>query len=423
MDFILKIPSSYKTIFSAYLSRSIILLCKFVTVPILLLYLPREEYAVFVILGGIEAWFLLLDFGVGASVQNTLAENQVKGVPEGSFLKTTLVISLCGLLVGMFSLYQMTPTLSSFFLHKVGFLEKIEDCFIFSGFFFVLGSWGSIAGKVLLARKQGYQMYLVQSIAALTSLICILGFSLFGKLSLFSVLFFSFAIPALGSCILAIKVFCQVDWRGDFQWNILKRARGFWFFAVMAALVSLSDSLIITRTLSVEEIIEYNILCKIFGVASFAYAVFLQVLMPECSQQLFLGKVKEVERSIHKHCFIGILGICIFTCFIWGISPFVEKAFHVALSALAVGVFGLYLCVRIIADFFAMALQSHSKLTSFFYLVPAQAVLSLGLQYALSLQFGVMGILLGLTLSYAFTVCWALPMQLKKLDKGNPSYG
>ena len=196
---------------------------------------------------------------------------------------------------------------------------------------------------------------------------------------------------------------------------MIKRAKDFWLFAILAAVVSLSDSLIITRTLSIEEIIEYNVLCKIFGVASFGYAAFLQVLMPECSQQLLLGKIREVEETIYKHCFKGILGICLFTCFIWSLAPFIERSFQVSLGWIGIGAFGLYLSVRIIADFFAMALQSHSKLTSFFYLVPVQALLSLSLQYFLSVQWGIPGILIGLALSYALTVCWALPRELKKV--------
>ena len=400
---------------SAYLSRSIILLCKFITVPILLMYLPKEEYAILAILGGLEAWFLLLDFGMGASVQNTLSENQVKGIAEGSFLKTTLLISLCSLLVGTLLLYQLAPSFSSFFLHKISSVEKMRDIFLFAGVFFILGMWGSIGGKILVARQKGYQMYLVQSMAHLISLVCILSFGFLGKLSLISAIFFTLGIPALGSCLLAMKIFSEVNWKGSLEWAMIKRARGFWLFSIMAALVSLSDSLIITRTLSIDEIVEYNILCKIFGVASFAYAAFLQVLMPECSQALLRGKVREVEQIIYKHCSIGVLGICLFTCFVWCLSPFIERAFQISLGWIGIIAFGLYLSTRVVADFFAMALQSHSKLTSFFYLVPIQAVLSLILQYFLSIHIGIAGILLGLSLSYALTVCWALPRQLKKI--------
>ncbi|MES2200353.1 MAG: MATE family efflux transporter [Chlamydiota bacterium] len=418
MEFLLQIPSRYKTIFSAYLSRAIILLCKFITVPILLLYLPREEYAVLVILGGLEGWFFLLDFGMGSSVQNTLAENEVTAIEEGPFLKTTFLISLCSLIVGAFFLYQLSPILSSFFLHKIGPIENLREVFLLVGCFFILGTWGSIGGKVLLARQKGYQMYLVQSAAHLISLSCIVSFGFLGKLSLSSALIFSLGIPSVASCLLAIKVFYKVSWSGSFQWDMLKRARGFWLFAIMAALVSLSDSVIITKTLSIEGIIEYNLLCKIFGVASFAYAAFIQALMPECSQQLLMGKVREVEQTVYKHCFIGILGVLLFTCFVLGLSPFIERAFHISLGWIGIGAFSLYLATRVIADFYAMALQSHSKLTSFFYLVPIQAVLSLSLQYFLSLKFGITGILLGLALSYALTVCWALPRQLRQLRYG-----
>ncbi|MBS0627308.1 MAG: hypothetical protein JSS09_03750, partial [Verrucomicrobia bacterium] len=118
MDFFLQIPVRYKTIVSAYLSRIIVLICKFITIPIFLLYLPRNEYAVLAILGGLEAWFFLLDFGVGSSIQNTLAENQVRGIEEGPFLKTALLVSLCSLILGSLLVYLFSPSMVSFFLHK-----------------------------------------------------------------------------------------------------------------------------------------------------------------------------------------------------------------------------------------------------------------------------------------------------------------
>lgn len=420
MDFLLQLPVRYKTIVSAYLSRVIILVCKFITIPIFLLYLPRDEYAVLAILGGLEAWFFLLDFGMGSSVQNTLAENQVKGIDEGSFLKTALLVSLFSLSLGGVLVYLFSPSIVAFFLYKIGPSEKMQPIFLFGSFYFILGTLGSIGGKILVARQRGYQMYLVQSVAHLIALACIVGFGFLQKLSLMSGLFFSFGIPSLVSCLLAIKVFSKVDWKGSFRWEMVTRARSFWLFAVLAAIVSLSDSLIMTRTLSIEKMVEYNLLCKIFGIASFGYAAFLQGLMPECCQYLFMGKVKKVQQLIYKHCLIGILGICLFTCLIWGGSFFIEIAFQISLDYVAVGAFGLYLCVRIVADFYAMALQSHSKLSSFFYLVPIQAVLSLSLQYFLSIYFGILGIILGLTLSYVLTVCWALPKKLKQLEK---SYG
>lgn len=253
MNFVLQIPVRYKTIFSAYLSRSIILSCKFVTVPILLLYLPRQEYAILAVLAGIEAWFLLLDFGMGSSAQNTLAENQVEGIEEGSFIKTTLLVSCFSLFIGGFVLYYLAPALSGFFLPKLGSVEKIQEIFSLAGCFFVLGTWGSIGGKILVARQKGYQMYLVQSAAHLISLACIVGVSLFGNLSLPIALVFSLGIPAIASFLLTIKIFYQADWKGPFQWKMLRRAKDFWLFALLAAIVSLSDSLIITRTLSIEE--------------------------------------------------------------------------------------------------------------------------------------------------------------------------
>jgi O-antigen/teichoic acid export membrane protein len=70
----------YKTLGTAYLSRAIFLVCKFCSIPLFLLHLSKEEYAVFALLSGLEGWFLLLDFGMGPSLQNAIAaQNKEKG--------------------------------------------------------------------------------------------------------------------------------------------------------------------------------------------------------------------------------------------------------------------------------------------------------------------------------------------------------
>jgi O-antigen/teichoic acid export membrane protein len=212
---------------------------------------------------------------------------------------------------------------------------------------------------------------------------------------------------------LAVAVFSKIRFRLKIDRQLINKAKHFWLFAVTASVVSLSDCLIISRTLGVKEIIEYNLLCKIFGIASFAYGAVVQGLMPDCSRNLFLQNTEEVIRTVRKHVKISIFGVALFTITVLIFSPLTESFFSLSLGIWGILGFGIYLSSRVIGDFYAMALQSGGILMPFFYLVPIQAVISLFFQYFLSNHVGVCGIPIGMAISYAVTVCLFLPKALR----------
>lgn len=409
--------TTVKIVFSAYLFKGIVGICRIVTVPIFLKSLPNQECAVLAILGGMEGWFLLLDFGLGGSVQNTFAENEVKKLEEGPFLKSSFIFSLIASILGIGLIFLGQSFFSSFFFDRIDLQGKEKSIFLLASCFLLIGTWGTIGTKILVAKQKVNIVYCLQILAHLFSLVCIIVSSVQGSLSLEKGIFFSIGIPAIVSAILSIKIFYKINWKERIQWILLHRAWKFWTFAVLAAFVTLSDTLVIVRTLELSEIIEYNVLCKVFGIASFAYAAFMQPLMPRCSQMLLLGQVKETEKVVLKHCLIGLLGIVLFTIIIIGMKPFLEKMFGVSLGFYGICFFGAYLCIKLIGDFYAMALQSHSLLKPFFYWVPVQAALSLFFQYFLSLHFRLIGILIGLSLSYILTMTWVLPRKLRGLQR------
>jgi len=416
MNFLPTIPAHYKTVLSAYFSRIITIVCKIVTVPLLLTHLDGAEYAALVVITGLEGWFLLFDFGMGYSVQNTIAESGLNKEEESSTLKTALIYSLGSILLAGFFIYGCSSFFSSFLLGKMNLGERGRELFLLSSLFLLLGSFGSIGGRILAGRNKAYLVHLTQAGAHLLSLFCILGYCLKGNLSLQSAILVGIGIPSVVSLSVAIVVFSKTKFTGKIDLKVISRAKNFWFFALSASFVSLSDCFVISRTLSVQEIIEYNLLCKIFGIASFAYGAVVQGLMPDCSRNMFLKNTKEVRRTVYKHCTASIWGVVVFTTAVSMFSPLSESFFSLSLGIFGIIAFGFYLCTRVIGDFYSMALQSHSVLVPFFYLVPVQAAVSLFLQYFLSLKIGVAGIPIGMAVSYAVTVCLVLPNRLRKLE-------
>ncbi len=411
-------PTYLKTALSGWVSRAIFIACKFLMIPLLLQHLSKESYVALAILGSLEGWFLLLDFGVGISIQTYLSEYRAKGFSDLGFLKIAFLLGLVFFMFGILLISSVLPFLSSFFLEGILPLNERMPFFFLSSLFLLVSAEGAIASKILMARQLGYIVHAMQAVSSILSL----GFLLFlvslGKLSLFFAAVILFGFPAVVSIGLSMVVFSKIQWKVKIDRDVLKnvtlRARGFFIFSSLAALVTLSDTVIVPKILALDAIIEYNLLCKIFGVASFAYAAVLQGVFPEFTESLTLGRFKEVMRRLRYFCFLGVLGVIFFAGAVYAFSDLSKGFLKISLSAFSILAFGFYLCIRVVSDFHAMALQSHSKLFSFFFLVPIQAGLSLVLQYVLGSRFGIVGILLGLSLSYLLTVFWALPWQLRR---------
>lgn len=405
------IPTYLQTAYVAWGARGVTLIYRLVTVPLLLQSLGTDSYAVLAILTSLEAWFLLLDFGVGSSIQNHLSECRFQKEEERSLLKTALILCFCSLGLGTFLFLLFQPVLEGFFLKKI--LLENRSFLGIAGALFLISPFGTIASKILLAKQKGFIVYLFQALASLVSLIILLLNH--QDISLLQSLFFTVGISSFFSLVLAMFVFWQVDWKVPIRWDVLKRAKEFWFFACMASLVLSSDGLIISRTLNSEEIVQYHLLVKIFGVGAFMYSAVLQGLWPSCSEKWALKRGDWVVQKIHFFSSIGILCAIFFTVIIFCFQRPFESFFSISIPKTAIIWSGFYLCIRIFADFYAMALQSCSDLKPFFYLVPIQAVCSLCFQWFLSSLFGVNGVFAALIFSYLCTVCWALPKRLFQL--------
>ena len=336
-------PSYVKVFLSGWLFRAVHIACKLVTIPLLLHILSGEEYVALVIVASLEGWFLLFDFGVGSSLQNYLSESRAKGENDKAFLKTGFVLALLTFCIGALFLYTTLSLSSQFFLGKLLPTEEAKNLFLLSGLFLLFGTFGSVASKILLSRGKGHVVYLLQGVGSLLSLAFLI--SLQKGISLQGACFASIGIPSLISLMVAFFVFSKVDWKQPLQFSILLRAKSFFIFSFMAAWVTLSDTLVAPRVLQVEEMIEYNFLCKVFGVASFAYGSVIQGLFPVCSEEQSLGAFSSVLRRIKKGGTLCSLGVVLFSICFFLSSNVVERIFTIRVHFLPVVFFMLYLCI------------------------------------------------------------------------------
>jgi len=404
--------SLYKTVASAYLAKAIFIISKLIAIPLLLLHLSQEEYATFALLSALEGWFLLLDFGMGSSLQTRLASQK-----EGSSCieKTAVIYLLISFSLSFLGLYFCKDLLILFLGGKLGITDRLQESFWITAVCLVIGTLNSVISKALIAKHKGHLFFIIQGSAHLLSLAAMMIAIYTKQLSLPLALILFWGIPNLACSFLSFCIFKKIRWKGPIEWSLIFKAKQFFVFSLMAAFVCLSDTWIVSRTLSLGQIIEYNILCKVFGIAAFAYAPILHSLIPNFSALFSENKVGVICSIIRKQCFSWVGFAAIFTLSVIFFSPLLERVFKVSLSSQAIVAFGIYLSVRIIADFYTIALQARPLLLPFFYLIPIQAIFSISFQYLFSLRIGIVGLLIGMSLSYITTVCWVLPRKLKKI--------
>lgn len=391
-----------------WIFKGLSLASKMLCLPLLLRVLRVEEYAALVILLSLESWFLLFDCGIGLSIQNFLSESRCPEEKRAS-LKTALVFGLIFLGGASVLFFPLSSFLSNFFLEKCGLLFS-SSCFRAAGFFLLIGMFGSIGNRIYLAEQKSFLFYALQGASSCISLILL--FLLQEKISLMGAIFLVLGIPNLISFCLTLHLFKKVDFQAPFNFNVLKRGGKFGAFALMAAGVLSVDAFIMPHLLKAEEIVQYHILSKLFVPIAFTYSAWLQGFWSSCCIFWSLGKEEEIQRKIFKYSLVGVICSLLFTFTLLIFSDLIGFFLKVNLSATAIIWAGLYFSSRIVADFHAMALQTRSELTPFFYWVPLQALMSISFQWFFTSRFGVTGIFIGLTLSYLLTVCWALPRRL-----------
>jgi O-antigen/teichoic acid export membrane protein len=390
------------------------------TVPLLVSYLGMEQYAVVAIVQSLSAWFLLTDLGIGASLQNLLSEARAKGEETGHILASAGLL-ICVLFVVFLAGLALAavPAQSLLLRRLVGPKSAAAGpILVAAGVAYLLSALGGVAYRVFYGEQRGYWAHAYQSIGSLLTLAWILALQAGPEKtrSLLSAILAVAVPPALVALIGSGQAFLSRLARP--QWavvrEILSRARGFGTFSFLAAFVIQMDYVIMSQTLGAKEVVEYNILNRVFMLAFFFYNSALMALWPTCAELLAKGAVADTDRRIRRYLILGGLLMVGTTVCVFVFGPVIAKVLApgagLNLPASSIALFGAYLLVRVWSDTFGMVLQSANRIRPLLWMVAAQGVLSVSLQYELSRRVGLNGILVGLIVAFMATSVWLAPL-------------
>lgn len=419
------IPTYAWTSLAGWLSRIVIAISQLIVIRLLTQFLRVDDYAIFAILTGIAGWFSLADFGIGVGLQNTISELRAKNIDYAHYLHSigvfVIVLFVLSFLFSGLLAFIVGPLVLKNFTH-INEYEKMTALFIVS-LLLSSASIGSIAFKIWFAEGRGYIANLVQALAAILSVLGLLALDI---TSVQNKLLISLVIFLTPNCLFAVgavifKVISKIK-RGGCQdisglKQIRRRSLSYWVFAAAAMGVVQVDYLVMSRFLMADDIATYNIVSKIYIFLFYIFSSVLAALWPVFAENISVGNWKTVSKFIRRILVIGI-GFGLITAWI------VSQTTPYLLSILAPGIgvnisvqfillFGLYNIVRIWTDTFATVLQSANDYGVLLVAVPFQAVLSLCFQWYLVQKIGINGIVLGIILSFIFSVGWLLPLRVR----------
>jgi O-antigen/teichoic acid export membrane protein len=415
-----RMPTHMLVAASAWGSRAITAGTQLLSIPYLYGALGADAYSAFALLGGLAAWSSLFDFGVGNSLQNYISERRAQGKSYSPLIATAALMAGVGILLFGGIVYISSPDVAVIYLRSANYLSDENKTLSFEivALMFICGSLGGVLYKGWFAIQRGWLANIFSCAGALFGWVLIM---MFDVSSFERPLFMTLILYYGPQSILSLFVLL-VEWFrykrslvvGELKCNVkilLARGKDFWIFAVMAALVLQADYLVMSQKLQSGDIVLYALLSKVFGLILFVYSAVLQALWPECAELFAKGRFADLKQIARKYVVGGVFGVALIAILFLALRGYimnlVAKGIYVPIETAAL--FGVYVAIRVWTDTYAMLLQSMNVLKPLWVMVPVQAILSIGLQWILSGWYGINGMLVGLIVSFLFTVSAGIP--------------
>lgn len=415
-----RIPRYLMVTALSWIARAISIVCSLISLNLITSCLGIEDYSIYSILINIIGWSALLDLGLGYSLQNYITELQSKREDFSVYISTTLIILTIFFAFIIVLIFFLSPIISSWLFDKLDKFRSHEltNAFFISASIGIISIYGTITSKIYYGLHKGHIPNILLAISAILSLGFVILLKHFDNASISAIVFATMITPAVINLIPIINILKQRKANMKLfslfcAKKLIKRGYSFAGFAVMSALVLQADYIVMSQNILPSEIVEYNFLFKLFSVIFIAYSTLLASLWPTFNSWRSEQKSESIIKTIKKYTLLGIISFIFFTVLMIFFGQKIANQLlniKIYLSLNLIILFGIYFCVRVWTDMFAMVLQSFNQMKPFWIITPVQALVSITLQILLSKQLGVAGIVIAIIASFLLTVTWVLPI-------------
>jgi len=393
-------------------------------IPIIVNAFGLVGYGKIALLQGLIVWFSLMDYGGGVLFQNKFSMKKREiGLNEKLSLYLLMFILVCILLTLL--AIQSSGHLSVYILGSREYQKLLEITIIYLS----LSVFLDFFIKILYAYEKSILVSLQMLISTAVSFLLIIYFDVESLLGVISLIF----IPQL-----IFKLFLAVYvWKNLISFRlpdnnkikrevakILKECSPYFWFALVACMTLNADLLIVNSFLSESEVAIYLLISRVYAMGFVFYSTLLTILWPRFVNLIHERKIVELNEVligifIPFTLIIIICSLVLYFCF-GEISEFIFVGVdrdYMVLSPILIMLFCIYYIVRIYSDCYAILLQCSGETMLLTRIVPFQALLSLMFQIVLASYMGAEGIVLGIILSFVFTVAVMLPKEFYKTVK------
>ncbi|MDZ7283013.1 MATE family efflux transporter [Sphingomonas sanguinis] len=418
--------------------RIIAAISQFAVIPILTDMLGISGYGAFSVLTALLTWFALADLGFGSSLQNFISQARVRGENAAIAIRST-----ASLLAGLAVLLFIATAIAGFWagpalLAGFGVISRLDAIAGFIVFALIAIGTGvsSVAIKICFAEHRGYIAHLSYVASGLLGLVGLLIVKCLDVSHPFVWAVGVYTTP--GWLIPSALWLYQLRVHQDpvfplrlFDEKVLaslwKSARIFLAFNILSVLVLNVDYLILSQTMAGPDVAIYAVYAKCYALAFFVFNSIIQAYWPVSAEMLHRHDLNGLKQTIRRCLGLGVTIVIAGTLGLYIFRPLIQHLLlpgsTVVLPASLLPLFALYWLIRVWSDTFAMVVLSADRGIALCIIVPAQAAINLALAYYGARHFGIPGLLIGTSLSFLFTVVWALPLYLRshvrRLVQGN----
>jgi O-antigen/teichoic acid export membrane protein len=410
-----------------WMARGVGVIAQLVSTRVLVSQLGVQHYASFSVVASMASWSVLLDCGLGASVQNSLSRARAAGRDGGPVLAAAIPL-LSAMLAGALATWAVAgPTLQAFGLRHLAPVGPAPPPWLLAaiGGLATVTAIAGVGYRVMYARGAGYVYHVYTMLALLVSLggLPLLGRVTAGSPRLSAALLVT-TLPSAGLALVAFaRTFCgarpcALD-RAEVG-RLWREAYPFGGLAVMSAAALQVDYVVMSQTLGARDVVEYTLVAKVFSVVLLGYSSLLAAIWPHCTEALAAGDGETADRLLRQALLgsLGVVGIgtALFLAGADLVIGFLAPASGLHLSPSLIALFGCAFLLRAWSDTHVMMLMSLGRLRVLWASIPAQAMIGAAGQYVLSRYFGPQGIILGIALSF-LAVSWVAPTAYRRLRR------
>jgi O-antigen/teichoic acid export membrane protein len=423
--FIKQLPRHWVVASSAWISKIIVSLIQIISIRTLLSYLGEERYAVYTIAFSVTLWFNLADFGLGSSLQNFISEARAKKESYEKYIIAALQITILLLIVAFLAISSISSPVQEIIFRKFTFIQEIQNVSIilFVGIICMTTVALGIGYRVYYALHKGYIPNIMPTIAAIISMTLILLFNKYSpiKQSILAALLI-FTLPQLILVLITFPIIFKDYFAKIFSFNfeviklLFTRALKFYGITIFGLAYIQTDYLVMSQTLSANEIVKYNIFARVFMFFTFIHTAMIYSIWPVSAEMFVRREFTKIKSIIKKYTAVSIISIILGTILVMFFANFIIKilapGLNISTPFSLIILFGFYTALLAWQNTFATLLQSMNVLKIFWIYLPPMLVINILSQYFMSKKYGCNGIVLGLVISMIAVSFWVLPSKV-----------